>query len=224
MRATATLVEAILADASDWADFQSKSITTTSTGANNAILGNLMVGSRLQINGTTASYPALRNAGAVMEFVTADNSAYTSLTATTAIFNALASDATHTDKTVCADSTTGQLYAGSGTIGICLGTSSERYKHGLSPLKAGLNEILQLHPKQGFYNQPYGDPKKLTYWVTAEDAAPVLPALVGLDAAGRPNSMDLVGLVPALVNAVKEQQAQIELLKKEIMKLKAGRR
>src|SRR6185312_8965175 len=59
-------------------------------------------------------------------------------TATTAItikgetqnvqLNGITTDATHTDSTVCQDTTTHGLYFGSGTAGICLGTSSKSSK------------------------------------------------------------------------------------------------
>lgn len=46
----------------------------------------------------------------------------------------ITTDATHTDATVCEDTTTHQFYFGLGTVGICLGTSSMRYKTKITPL------------------------------------------------------------------------------------------
>ncbi len=128
----------------------------------------------------------------------------------------IAADTAHTDATICEDTTSHVLYSGSGTIGICLGTSSERYKHGLKPLDVGLPQIMALRPVRGFYNADHGDPTKVYYWVTAEDANKSLPALVGLDTKGRPNSMDLVGLIPVLVRAMQDQQREIEALKAQL--------
>lgn len=130
--------------------------------------------------------------------------------------NQIASDATHTDSTVCQDTTTHNLYAGSGTLGICLGTSSARFKHGIAPLAPGLAEIMRLRPVSYYLNAGHGDPAKQLYGFTAEDMRPVLPKLVGLDAGGNPSSADYLGLVPVLVKAVQEQQAEIEALKRQI--------
>lgn len=124
---------------------------------------------------------------------------------TGAVFHTgLGTDVALTDRSVCQVVSTGELKFGSGTLGICLGTSSERYKHGLVPLAPGLSELLLLHPKQGFLNKDRGDPSKLYYWITAEDMAKSLPKLVGLDKQGRPDTADLLGLVPVTVKAIQQ--------------------
>ena len=168
------------------------------------------------IGGPTSSFPALNaNAGA-MEFKLADNSAYTSYTATTGKLNSLASDATHTDNTFCADSASGQLYKGSGTLGVCLGTSSLRFKHDVHDLTAGLSEIMRLEPIVYRPNEGYGDPNKDLYGFSAEQMRPVLPKLVGLDDKGLPNNADYLGVVPVLVKAIQQQQAEIVALRREM--------
>jgi hypothetical protein len=117
----------------------------------------------------------------------------------------LPSDATHTDNTVCADTSTGLLYKGSGAVGICLGTSSARFKHDISPLRPGLAQIMALQPVSYRYNKGYGDDgARELYGFTAEQVADVLPELVGHDAEGRPNSVDWAGIVPVLVKAIQE--------------------
>lgn len=122
-------------------------------------------------------------------------------------------DATKTDNTLCVDTTTNQVYKGSGTIGICLGTSSVRFKQGWKELTLGLRELLALNPGRFRYIEGYGDDgNKEQFGFIAEDAADVIPELVGLDSEGLPNSFDLVGLIPLLVNAIKDQQAQIQTL------------
>jgi hypothetical protein len=117
----------------------------------------------------------------------------------------LPSDATHTDNTVCADTSTGLLYKGSGAVGICLGTSSARFKHDIAPLRPGLAQIMALQPVSYRYNKGYGDDgARELYGFTAEQVAEVLPKLVGRDAEGRPNSVDWAGMVPVLVRAIQE--------------------
>jgi hypothetical protein len=117
----------------------------------------------------------------------------------------LPSDATHTDNTVCADTSTGLLYKGSGAVGICLGTSSARFKHDIAPLRPGLAQIMALQPVSYRYNKGYGDDgARELYGFTAEQVAEVLPKLVGHDAEGHPNSVDWAGMVPVLVRAIQE--------------------
>ncbi len=131
----------------------------------------------------------------------------------TVIFSALASDATHTDNTVCVDASNGTLYKGSGTVGICLGTSSARYKRDIVPLQAGLAEVMRLEPVTYHYLPGYGDGgQKRLYGFTAEQTYGVLPEIVGLDVYGRPNAIDWAALVPVLVRAVQQQDARIVAL------------
>ena len=115
----------------------------------------------------------------------------------------LTSDTTLTDRTACI-TTAGLVYYGSGTLGICLGTSSKRYKHNLETLQPGLEDLMKLHPQRGFLNAEHGDPTKPYYWITAEDGYQAFPELTGLDTQGRPNTFDLLGLVPVMVNGIQD--------------------
>ena len=122
------------------------------------------------------------------------------------------SDTGVTDNSMCITSA-GTIYKGSGTLGICLGTSSARYKRDIKPMQAGLPEILALRPVNYFYRAGYGDDGfKNQYGFIAEEGVKVLPDLASLDDAGRPNTFDYLGIVPVLVNAIHEQQAQIAAL------------
>lgn len=128
----------------------------------------------------------------------------------------ITSDATRTDASVCEDTTTHAFYSGSGTLGICLGTSSARYKHDIAPLTVGLLQIMRLRPISYYLNADHGDPMHLLYGFTAEDMQTVTPALVGLDKSGRPNTADYVGLIPVLVQAIQQQQVEIDALRVRI--------
>lgn len=128
----------------------------------------------------------------------------------------ISSDATHTDASVCEDTTSHALYSGSGTLGICLGTSSARYKHGITDLAMGLPEIMALKPKAYYLNKDHGDPRKQLYGFMAEDVVKVLPKLVGLDKKGQPNTADYLGMIPVLVKAVQQQQVEIAALQKKL--------
>lgn len=128
----------------------------------------------------------------------------------------LATDATLTTRTVCQDTSTNDLYFGSGTAGICLGTSSARYKHDIKPLSLGIAQIMALKPVSYKLNRDKGDPNKDLYGFLAEDMVKVTPKLVGFDKRGRPDTADYVGVIPILVKAVQEQQREIAALKKQI--------
>jgi hypothetical protein len=132
------------------------------------------------------------------------------------IFGGLVTDATKTDATVCEDTTTHQLYFGSGTLGICLGTSSARFKPYMAPIAEGLPQIMALQPIRYKLDAEHGDPDKVLYGFTAEQGGSVLPELMGRDADGRPNTFDYLGVVPVLVKALQEQQNEIAYLKKHL--------
>lgn len=135
----------------------------------------------------------------------------------TVIFSGLGTDAGTTDNSACVRSDTKALVTGTGTLGICLGTSSARYKRDIKPLDIGLAQIMALQPKSFFYKPGYGDGgAREQYGLIAEDVVKVIPKLVGLDADGKPNTADLLGIVPALINSVHELQAQITSLKAEL--------
>lgn len=124
----------------------------------------------------------------------------------------LASDAASNDSTVCITTTTNVFTKGSGVAGICLGTSSERYKTHIVSLDVGLNEIMGLRPVSYYTDAEHGNPNKLLYGFTAEQGGTVLPKLMGVDREGRPNTFDYVGVVPVLVRATQELEARVRKL------------
>lgn len=134
------------------------------------------------------------------------------VTAPTAIWSNVASDAASTTATLCRDTTSGLMKVGSGAAGICLGTSSARYKRDVAPLARGLAEVSELETVSYRYREGYGTDRKL-YGFTAEQVFDVMPELVGLDAEGRPNSVDWAGMVPVLVNAIRELRAEVAELR-----------
>lgn len=131
----------------------------------------------------------------------------------------LTSDATFTDNTLCDTTATGAIHFGSGTLGICLGTSSLRYKNPVGPVSDGLAQIMALKPENFFYKKGYGDSgAKEQYGFYAEDVIQVLPKLTGLDKDGKPNTVDMLGMIPVLTKAIQEQQSEINALKRQISK------
>lgn len=128
----------------------------------------------------------------------------------------ITADTGKTDATVCEDTTNHQFFSGTGTLGICLGTSSLRYKRDVRDLDVGLDEIMKLKAKQFKLDADHGDPNKIMYGFAAEEGIDVLPNLAGVDNKGKPNTFDYLGVVPVLVKAMQEQQREIEHLKKRI--------
>lgn len=155
-------------------------------------------------NGVSGDVSLVGGAGVVNLYVTGAAN-------TSAFLPSITTDSTHTDAAVCEDTTTHGLYFGSGTAGICLGTSSARYKHDIHGLDAGLPEVMALDPVQFRYNKGYIDSGvKEQFGFLAEAVVRVMPSLVGLDKQNRPNSVDILGIVPVLVRAMKTQQDEID--------------
>jgi Chaperone of endosialidase len=134
---------------------------------------------------------------------------------------ALTTDSGHTTRTVCQDTTSTTFYYGSGTAGVCLGTSSARFKTSIANDNLGLAQIAALQPVTFNYKKGYGDDGvRKQHGFLAEDVVKVLPDLVGLDADKKPNSVDMLGMIPALVNAVKELKAANDNLRADVQQLK----
>lgn len=133
----------------------------------------------------------------------------------------LASDAAQVDSTVCINSS-GTLLKGSGTLGICLGTSSARFKHDIVPMGASLAELVRLAPKNFFYNKGFGDGgARQQYGFIAEDVVKVLPGVTAAGPDGKVQSVDMVAMIPVLVNAVKQLKADNDNLRMDVLALRA---
>jgi len=97
--------------------------------------------------------------------------------------------------------------------------SDERLKTAINPYKSGLKELLLLKPIQYKWNEKSGNETKETYaGFSAQNVKAVIPYGTGENKEGY-LSLQERAIVATLVNAVKEQQQQIEELKREIIKL-----
>lgn len=136
----------------------------------------------------------------------------------------ITADTALTDNTVCITSS-GQLYKGSGALGTCLGTSSLRYKTHVQDATDGLLKVAALQPKTFFYKKGYGDDgARKQFGFLAEDVVEIIPGLVTADNDGRPNTVDLLGMVPMMVTAIKELKASNDNLRQDIQLLKTSGR
>lgn len=163
--------------------------------------------------GAVTIYTSPAAAGAAPALVATFAADKTTTLASALVLTSPGNDTGLTDASVCRVVSTGAVVTGTGTIGICLGTSSARYKHDIAPLGDGLASLLTLSPVSYRLNKDHGDPTKLYYGFTAEDMVKSIPALVGMDAKGLPNTADYLGLVPVLVKAVQELQAEVDELR-----------
>ncbi len=98
--------------------------------------------------------------------------------------------------------------------------SDKRKKENIEPLDYGLKEILSLNPVKYTYKS---DAKKSSYdnrrqlGLIAQEALPILPEIVN-SANDTAQSMGIKygALIPILINAIKEQQDEIERLKVQV--------
>lgn len=131
----------------------------------------------------------------------------------------IAADTATVDNTVCVSST-GLFLKGSGALGVCLGTSSAKFKHDIAPMGAGLAEIVQLAPKNFFYNKGYGDDgKRQQYGFIAEEVVKVLPGVTAPDKDGKPQSVDMLSMVPILVRSVQQLKVANDNFESRLEKL-----
>lgn len=190
-------------------------LTAISMVANNLTLvtGGSLDGPSIWNSGGTTFLLSTGTSGLTINDKTNANNLITVSNAGLVALLKITTDATHTDSTVCQDTTTHALYAGSGTAGICLGTSSARFKNSIVEARDGLSAILALRPVNFFYNEGAGDNgAREQYGFLAEDVMSVLPKLTHLDARGEPQSVDLLGMVPVLVKAMQEQEKRLAAL------------
>ena len=110
---------------------------------------------------------------------------------------------------------TGQIYSTSTSI---TAISDIRHKENIRPLETGLTEILQLKPSRFDWKEGKGTGKKDVAGFIAQDIEEILPDLVDewketMQSTEAFKSIRMGDLIPTLVKAIQEQQAQIEELK-----------
>ncbi|MHC0442511.1 tail fiber domain-containing protein, partial [Flavobacterium sp. 3-210] len=106
------------------------------------------------------------------------------------------------------------LYATNGTIQ----TSDIRLKKNIEPLKYGLAEIMKIDPIT--YNWKDKSDDKLKVGVSAQQIEKILPEVVSVGQdADKTLGVNYAEIVPVLINAIKEQQAEIQQLKSLVQKL-----
>jgi hypothetical protein len=108
---------------------------------------------------------------------------------------------------------TGTVYSNAGFL-TNTNPSDYRLKNTIKPLTYGLNEVMKLNPKSFYYN---GNATNLKYGFIAQEVKEVMPELARkLDENSDYLGLETEGIFVTLVNAIKEQQAQINELKSQI--------
>ncbi len=196
----------------------------SATGTNISAVNLTINGSRSTGSGTSGD--VIFQTGGTGAGSGTQNSFVTALTLKGAtqvvLLPAITSDATHTDTTVCQDTTTHGLYAGSGTAGICLGNvSSIRFKDAWAPLDDGLSVVLALNPGTWRYKPGTADNgARLQVGFLAEDYARVLPDWTRYDEQNQPNGVDLLAVLPQVVRAIQQLKADNDGLRAELDAIK----
>ncbi len=137
----------------------------------------------------------------------------------------IASDATHTDSTVCQDTTTHVFYAGSGALGVCLGTSGRQFKTAFAPMSVGIDELMKIDFVNYFYKDGYGDNgARMQYGTTAQDVEAAIPDIARQDAKGETINYDSGALLFIGLRAIQQLKADNDNIRNELRSLKTGTR
>lgn len=102
------------------------------------------------------------------------------------------------------------VYAANGTIQ----TSDARLKTNIRPLGYGLREVMKLNPVRYNWRDPSMPGEKIG--LIAQDVRKVVPEVVVGDESKEHLGMNYAELVPVLINAIKEQQQEIDEIKNRI--------
>lgn len=102
------------------------------------------------------------------------------------------------------------LWAANGVIQ----TSDKRLKTNIHNLNYGLREVMAMQPVSYDWKDQSNPVRKIG--LLAQDIRSIIPEVVVGDESKENLGMNYAELIPVLINAVKEQQAEIEVLKKKI--------
>ena len=95
--------------------------------------------------------------------------------------------------------------------------SSQRYKNNIEPIQGAMDKVRNLSGVT--YNWNTSNSSDIGF--IAEDVGKIMPEIVEWESDGvNAQSMDYTRIIPVVVEAIKDQQKQIDQLQKEIDKIK----
>lgn len=182
--------------------------------ADASIIETAGTGAFLQVMGTTNIWGAATNALTLVIDYGGTNVGAVTVSTAGLYVPALTTDAGATDATMCRRTSNGQLLSGTGTLGICLGTSGAQFKTAFSPMTAGIDEIAKLNLWNYRYLNGFGDNgERIQYGPTAQDVEKVLPDLVRYDTDGKAINYDAGAFVPITLHALQQLKADNDNLR-----------
>lgn len=143
-----------------------------------------------------------------------------SIAATLSILG-IASDTATVDNTMCITSA-GLTLKGTGTLGICLGTSGAQFKTAFAPMAAGIDDLMKINFQNYRYLNGFGDNgARMQYGTTAQDVEKVIPDLVRYDTYGNPLNYDSGALLFIGLRSIQQLKADNDNLREELKLRKA---
>lgn len=172
---------------------------------------------RLDLGGTTSSFPALQVNGAALQVELADGSAQAALSALSYSANGTAGVSVGPFTAITSITTVG------GIVTALSGSSDAKLKTNVEPFNRGLADIVKINPVTYQWNE---EGQKITNFgpdvrqagFIAQDVQNAIPEAVGVEVQNGVEYLNFSDrpILAALVNAIKEQQEQIESLKRKI--------
>lgn len=134
----------------------------------------------------------------------------------------MASDSGIADSTVCTATTGGKLLKGSGTLGICLGTSGAQFKTAFAPMAAGIDDLMKIDFQNYRYREGFGDSgERMQYGPTAQNVEGAIPDLVRHNASGAAINYDSGALLFVGLRSIQQVNTNLEQLKADNDNLRA---
>ena len=94
-------------------------------------------------------------------------------------------------------------------------SSDSTLKENITPLREAIPVLQQINAYSYYFKSDTREPRQMEYGVLAQEVEMVLPELV--DIAKGVKHINYDGFIPFLIEAIKEQQAQIEFLKMAVL-------
>lgn len=163
-------------------------------------------------NGTTDAFAFKGGNNGATTFATMASSGFT--------LTALQSDTAMTDASLCARTSDNLVLKGTGTLGICLGTSGAQFKSAFTPMVGSVDDISRLNFQNYRYREGFGDGgARVQYGLTAQDVEAVLPDLVRHNEKGEAINYDSGALLFIGLRAIQQLKAGNDNIESRLAKL-----